>query len=103
MNNEAWTHAGLLIMDGYRKVTIVRDNPDWDIVEFLDGFKSHKACFQANKFRTYANCCSVKENSNSSHENQGYGQKVARDEKRKANYTPTTTRGELKFSKKMPP
>ena len=64
MNNEAWTHAAPFIMDRYQQVPIVRDNPDWDIVEFLDGFKSHEACSQANKVSTEANFCSIKENSN---------------------------------------
>ena len=67
MTNEVWMHAAPFIMYGYRQVPIVRDNPDWDIVEFLDRFKSHEAYFQANKFRTDANCSSVKESSNSSH------------------------------------
>ena len=60
MTNEAWMHAAQFIMDRYLQVPIVRDNPDWGIVEFLDGFKSHKACFQANKVRTDVNCCSFK-------------------------------------------
>ena len=66
MTNEVWTHAAPFIMDGYQQVPIVRDNPDWDIVEFLDRFKSHEACFQANNSAT-----TRIENPNYAHANQG--------------------------------
>eukprot|EP00978_Attheya_sp_CCMP212_P000306 scaffold593_cov31-Attheya_sp.AAC.1 len=97
MTNEAWIQAAPHLMKGYRQMPIIKDNPDWGIVELLDGFKSHEACFEANKARTDANCRSIKENSQSSHANQGYDQLVARDDKRKASDTLAMMRQGMKF------
>ena len=70
MTNEAWTQADSYIMKGYRKLPIVKENPDWDIIEFLDIFKAHKACYQANKVCTNDNCSPIKDKSQSSQANQ---------------------------------
>ena len=100
MTNEAWTQADSYIMKGYRKLPIVKENPDWDIIEFLDIFKAHKACYQANKVCTDDKCSPIKEKYQSSQANHGYDQKSSRGDKRKASTNPTTIRQVIKFSNK---
>ena len=34
-------------MNGYRKSEAVKDNPYWEIIEFLDGFVYHERVVQA--------------------------------------------------------
>jgi len=52
----------------------IKDNPGWEIIEFLDGFKSHEGNLEANKARAEAKVRSIKEESQSSHANQAHDQ-----------------------------
>ncbi len=62
----------------------VADKPDWSMMELLDGFKSHENLLSANELRSDHNIWSLKEESNSSHLNQGYDQRTAKCDKKNA-------------------
>ena len=62
----------------------VKENKDWQIVELLDGFKSHENVLDANELRALNKVTSLKEESNTSHANQGYNQFVAKNDKKVA-------------------
>ena len=48
--DEAWEEASAAIVSGYHKMPHVY-NPEWLMVEFLDGFKSHENVLRAHEFR----------------------------------------------------
>ena len=54
------------------------------MLEMLDGFKSHENVLKAHKLRAENNIGSLKEESNSSHANQGYDQQAAKADKKNA-------------------
>jgi hypothetical protein len=62
----------------------VADNSDWLILELLDGFKSQDNVLSANELRSDHNIRLLKEESNSSHLNQGYDQLTAKSDKKNA-------------------
>jgi hypothetical protein len=66
---------------GYRKLKLIRDNPQWKVLELLDGFGSHVNCYEANVFRSDHNIISLKEAGNSSHINQAYDRFAAKNDK----------------------
>ena len=70
MTDEAWLEASKLIVAGYRQLPHMKENEDWYITELLDGFKPHENV--------------LKEESNSSHANQGYDQLTAKNDKKNA-------------------
>jgi hypothetical protein len=84
MTEEAWLESSQLIVKGYRSMPFVADNPDWLMVELLNGFKSHKNLLSANELRSEHNILSLKEESNLSHLNQGYDQLTAKCDKKNA-------------------
>ena len=80
MTDEAWEEASTAIVSGYRKIPHVH-NPEWLMLEFLDGFKSHENVLRAHEFRADNSIISLKEESNTSHANQAYDQHVAKFDK----------------------
>ena len=70
----------------------VRDNPQWMMLELLDGFGSHEWVLEAHELRANLLVLSAKEESNNSHANQGYDQFFAKEENRKAAETLYTHR-----------
>ena len=61
---------------------VIRDNPQWAILEFLDGFGSHEYEPRALKMRAERNILSAKEESKTSHVKQSYDQFVANNNKK---------------------
>ena len=82
MTDEAWLQVSQAIVKGYRNLPYVKDNPDWYMLELLDGFKSHENVLAANELRAKHKINSLKEESNTSHVCQGYDQQVARADKK---------------------
>jgi hypothetical protein len=84
MTEDAWVEASYSIVKGYCSMPFVADNPDWSMVELLDGFKSYKNVLSANELRSDHNIRLLKEESNLSHLNQGYDQLTAKCDKKNA-------------------
>jgi hypothetical protein len=84
MTDDAWVEASYSIVKVYHSMKFVADNPDWSMVELLDGFKLHKNVLSANDLRSDHNIRSLKEESNLSHLNQGYDQLNAKCDKKNA-------------------
>ena len=42
MTHDAWYKAIKAIIYGYNEMPVIRVNPQWAILEFLDGFGSHE-------------------------------------------------------------
>ena len=68
-------------MDGYRQMPVVRDNPQWWILELLDGFGAHTNSHPASKYRYDNKVLSLKEEGDSSSINQAYDKDVAKSDK----------------------
>ena len=66
---------------GYRMMPIVVDNPDWWMVEIMDGFGAHTILYNANKLRLGNKILSLKEEGDSSSVNQAYNKCVAKLDK----------------------
>jgi hypothetical protein len=73
-----------LIVAGYRQLPHMKENEDWYITELLDGFKPHENVLNAHKLWADNLIISLKEESNSSHANQGYDQLTAKNDKKNA-------------------
>ena len=56
-------------------------NPQWWVVELLDGFGSHVQCYEANMERYNNKILSLKEEGDSSHINQAYDRLTAKLDK----------------------
>ena len=84
MTDEAWLKCAKAIVKGYRHLPYIKENPDWWVGELLDGFKSHENVLEAHELRAENKIRSLKEESNSSHANQGYDQLVAKNDKKVA-------------------
>jgi hypothetical protein len=69
------------VVDGYRQLDIIKDNPDWWMLELLDGFGSHVNCHEANMHRWQHKVLSLKEEGDSSHINQAYDRFTAKNDK----------------------
>ena len=82
MTDEAWLKASRAIVEGYRHLPYVKENIDWWLLELLDGFKSHENNLKAHELRAKKKVRSTKEESNSSHANQGYDQLTAKNDKK---------------------
>ena len=61
MTHDAWYKATKVIVYGYNEMPVIRDNPQWSILELLDGFGSHEYESCALKMRTERNILSAKE------------------------------------------
>ena len=42
MTHDAWYKATKAIIYGYNEMPVIRDNPQWAILKFLDDFGSHE-------------------------------------------------------------
>jgi hypothetical protein len=72
------------IVKGCCLMPLIKKNPTWHIVELLDGFQLYESVLEAHEICTKALIISLKEESNSSHVNQGYDQLVAKYDKKNA-------------------
>ena len=84
MTDEAWLQASEAIVRGYRSLPYIAENKDWVMLELLDGFKSHENVLAAHQLRYDNKIMSLKEESNTSHVNQGYDQLTAKTDKKNA-------------------
>ncbi len=80
-------------MKGYCQLPFMKGNENWIITKLLDGFKSHKNALQAHKICADQLIVTLKEESNSSHVNQGYNQLTAKNDKKNAASHFTTRAG----------
>ena len=83
---------------GYISSLYIKENPMWHVCELLDGFKLHENVHEAHELRANALIISLKEESNSSHVNQGYDQLVAKTDKTNAAESHYDQRKAKKFS-----
>ena len=83
----AWLEVSKAIVRGCRELPCIKENPQWHVAELLDGFKSHENVLAAHELRAQNNIDSLKEESNSSHVNQGHDQLVAKNDKKVASET----------------
>lgn len=84
MTDDAWLKVSMALVKGYRLLPYIKENPHWYVAELFDGFKSHENVLKAHELRFDAKIISLKEESNSSHVNQGYDQLVAKNDKKNA-------------------
>jgi hypothetical protein len=84
MTDAAWLGVSKAIVQGYHQLLFMKENENWFIAKLLDGFKSHKNVLQAHKICADQLIISLKEESNSSHVNQGYNQLTAKNSKKNA-------------------
>ena len=82
MTHDAWYKATKAIIYGYNDIPVIRDNPQWAILEFLNSFGYHEYEPRALKIRAERNILSAKEESKTSHVNQAYDQFVAKNDKK---------------------
>jgi hypothetical protein len=82
MTNTVWDQVALIVAKGLRNLPVVRDNPDWWIILYLDGFESHTNTAAAQAIFTEHKIFVVKENSHSSHINQAFDDQPALQNKR---------------------
>ena len=83
---------------GYISSLYIKENPMWHVCELLDGFKLHENVHEAHELRANALIISLKEESNSSHVNQGNDQLVAKTDKTNAAESHYDQRKAKKFS-----
>ena len=69
-------------MLGYRSLPIIKNNPQWWMVEILDGFGAHLNNLYANDKRAENKILSLKEEGDSSQVNQAYDKEAAKSDKR---------------------
>ena len=60
---------------------VVCDNPQWWVLELLDGFGAHVNSYPASKYRLDKKVMSLKEEADSSSINQAYDKLVAKSDK----------------------
>ena len=84
MTHDAWYETTKAIIHGYNQMPVIRDNPQWSIVEFYDGFSSHEYEPRSLELRAARNIHTAKEESGTSHVNQAFDQLVAKNDKKVA-------------------
>ena len=72
------------IICGYNQMPVIRDNPHWEIIEFLDGFGPHEFDYRVLEMRLKRNIISAKEDSKVYHVNQAYDQLESKNNIKKA-------------------
>ena len=87
MTHYAWYWATKRIICGYNQMPVIRDNIQWSIVEFLDGFGFHEFESCSLDMRAKRNILSAKEESKTYHVNQSHNQLVAKNGNKKATDT----------------
>jgi hypothetical protein len=81
MTEEAWIEMTPFQIKGIKSIPIVAANPDWKVVEILDGFGAHFSSPEALQMKADAGIICVKEEADSSHVCQGYDKYVAKCDK----------------------
>ena len=81
MTEEAWEEMTPSIVKGYRVLPVVKDNPQWWMIEIFDGFGAHHTNLNSLKQRAEAKILSIKEEGDSSSFNQAYNKHVAKSDK----------------------
>jgi hypothetical protein len=81
MTEEAWEKMTPSIVKGYRNSPVVKDNPQWWMIEIFDGFGAHLTNPNALKQCAEAKILSIKEEGDSSSHNQAYDKHVAKSDK----------------------
>ena len=71
------------LVHGYRSLSFIQNNPQWNCVEIFDGFGVHLSNYEALKMRSDAKIISIKEECDSSSINQAYDKHVVKSDKRK--------------------
>ena len=66
MTEEAWEEMTPSIVEGYRALPVVKDNPQWWMIEIFDGFGAHLTNLNSLKQRAEAKILSIKEEGDSS-------------------------------------
>ena len=82
MTEEAWLEMAPTIAKGIRNMPVISDRPDWWVLKIIDGFGPHTSSEQAMQIFADHKILLLKEEGDSSHVNQSYDQKVAKDDKR---------------------
>ena len=83
MTEESWLELSPLMSKGIRCMPFVQDNPQWWVLEILDGFGPHVSSLEAMKIREDHKILVLKEEGDSSHVNQAYDKFVALHDKSK--------------------
>jgi hypothetical protein len=81
MTEEAWEEMTPSIVKEYRALPVVKDNPQWWMIEIFDGFGAHLTSVNALKQYAEAKILSIKEEGDSSLYNQAYDKHVAKSDK----------------------
>jgi hypothetical protein len=81
MTEAAWEEMTLPLVKGYWDLPVVRNNPQWWMIEIFDGFGIHLTNLNALKQRADALILSIKEEGDSSLYNQAYDKHVAKSDK----------------------
>ena len=84
MNNKAWAACTDHLINGYHNSEVVKDNPYWEMIEFLDGFISHERLVKENIARRDSKVNPIKEGSHTRHCNQYFDQLVVNNDKKVA-------------------
>ena len=66
------------LVEGYRAMEVVHDNPQWWMVEIVDGSGAHLSNYNAMKLRFDNKILTMKEEGDSSTINQAYDKQVAK-------------------------
>ena len=82
MTEEAWVEMAPTIADGIRQLPVIAAMPDWWVLKIIDGYGPHTSSDKAMQIYSDRKILLLKEEGDSSHVNQSYDQKVARDDKR---------------------
>ena len=69
------------LVKGYWDLPVVRDNPQWWMIEIFDGFGAHLTNLNSLKQRAEAKILSIKEEGDLSLYNQAYDKHVAKSDK----------------------
>ena len=93
MTEEAWEEMTPSIVKGYRALPVVKDNPQWWMIEIFDGFGAHLTNLNSLKQRAEAKILSIKEEGDSSSYNQAYNKHVAKSDKHHQRHSLTLMRG----------
>jgi hypothetical protein len=81
MTEDAWEEMTPSLVKGYQDMPVVRDNPQWWMIEMSDGFGAHLTNLNALKQCADALILSIKEEGGSSSYNQEYDKHVAKSDK----------------------
>jgi len=84
------------IVKGYRALPVVKDNPQWSMIELFDGFGAHLTNLNAHMQRDEAKILSIKEEGDSSSYNQAYDKHIAKSDKHHQRSSLTFMRGTKK-------